>query len=63
MQELRCERGTLLAVLDGGAVEIKCRSSYCGNGSKFGVIHRFDAITGALLETRKFRDPVTRKGE
>ena len=64
MQELRCENVTLHGILiESGVLEVKCRSSYCGAGVGKVVIHRFDVATGDLLETRKFRDPVTRKGE
>jgi hypothetical protein len=63
MHELRCENSILFGILDDGKVKVKCKSTRCGAGVGRVVIHSFDTITGVLLETRKFRDPVTRKGE
>jgi hypothetical protein len=62
MQELRCENGILFAVLDDGVVKVKCRSHRCGAGVGKVVIHRFDAGSGILLDTRRYKDPATRKG-
>jgi len=63
VQELRCESGLLFGLLGDGVLDVKCRSVFCGAGTGKVVIHRFSATTGVLLETRKFKDPVTRKGE
>jgi hypothetical protein len=63
MQELRCDNGILFGYLGDGVLDVKCRSYRCGAGVGKVVIHRFNAITGVFLETRKYKDPVTRKGE
>jgi hypothetical protein len=63
MQDVRCENDILFGYLGDGFLEVKCRSHRCGAGVGRVVIHRFHSITGVLLETRKFKDPVTRKGE
>lgn len=61
MTELRCDSGILHAVLtDEGYLEVKCRSNRCGKERGVVVIHRFNAQTGNLIETRRFQEP---KGE
>lgn len=56
--ELRCLNGIMFGKLDLGYIEVKCRSSRCGAvPGDVVVIHRFDAQTGKLVETQRFRDP------
>lgn len=55
--ELRCPHGIKFAVLTDGIIEVKCRSSRCGAGPGIVVLHRFDALTGEMIETLRFRDP------
>lgn len=55
--DLRCHNGIKFAVLENGLIEFKCRSSRCGAGPGIVVLHRFDAITGLLIKTLRFRDP------
>jgi hypothetical protein len=42
-------------------VEVKCSSRFCGAAPGVVVIHRFDATTGELAETRRFKDPVRKE--
>lgn len=58
--DLRCQ-AKKHGELDDGFVEIKCSSRFCGAGPGVVVIHRFDANTGELAGTRRFKDPA-RKG-
>mgnify|MGYP001121102522 CR=1 FL=1 len=60
MSDLRCDNGILFGVLDEGAIEVKCRSAYCGHAPGT-VIHRFDLATGKLLYTSRFKDPSTKQ--
>jgi len=57
--ELRCEHKILHGILDtkNHVVEFKCRSARCGARPGVVVIHRFDALTGVLLRTDRFKDP------
>jgi len=59
--DLRC-KAKKHAELDEGYVEIKCSSRFCGAEPGVVVIHRFDATTGELQETLRFKDPA-RKGK
>lgn len=60
--DLRCE-AKKHGELDDGLVEIKCSSRFCGAGSGVVVIHRFDASTGELRETLRFKDPARKKAQ
>lgn len=42
---------------DDGVLEISCRSALCGHRDGNVVIHRFDAKTGRLLDTKFYKDP------
>lgn len=55
MVDLRCVRKH--AELNDGLIEIRCRSVHCGFRAGILVIHKFDSLTGELLETNRFRDP------
>jgi len=61
MSDLRCDNGILFGVLDEGAIEVKCRSTYCGHAPGTVVIHRFSLATGELLYTSRFKDPGTKQ--
>ena len=54
--DLRCPNGIKFGELLEGAIEVKCRSSRCGAGTGIVVLHRFDAATGELLSTKRYRD-------
>lgn len=56
MTELRCN-GKLHGILTGRTVEVKCGSKWCGAGPGVVVLHLFDAESGALLDTKLFKDP------
>jgi hypothetical protein len=56
--ELRCE-AKLHGVLEDGVIEVRCRSAFCGARAGVVIIHRFHAMSGDLLETKKFRDPTS----
>lgn len=62
--ELRCGK-RLHGILneDEGTVEIACRSALCGHRAGVLVIHKFDAETGELLGTKKYKDPLTVRRE
>ena len=57
--ELRCPSKKHGEIVDS-LVETKCSSRFCGAAAGVVVIHRFDATTGELVDTRRFKDP-TRK--
>lgn len=68
MAELRCEHkllGILLRPAQGGVVELKCSSKFCGAGAGTVVLHRFSTDDGHLIDTRRYRDtpPVERTGD
>jgi hypothetical protein len=54
--ELRCQNKKH-GVLGDGVIEVACSSRYCGKENGVTVIHRFDARTGKLLETKRFKTP------
>jgi hypothetical protein len=56
--ELRCGGGVLFGILEDGVLEVKCRERHhCGVRAGVVIIHRFDAVTGNLLDTKEYRDP------
>lgn len=58
--ELRCPSRIKHGELVAGVLEVRCRSNRCGHEPGVVVLHRFDALTGELIETRKYNDPVRR---
>lgn len=52
--ELRCD-SKKHAELHDNVIEVKCSSRFCGASSEVVVIHRFDARTGELLTTTKYK--------
>lgn len=64
MKNIRCPGRMVgrLGDLNGRlAWETKCSSRVCGAGTGVVVLHRFDACTGELLDTRRYREPVQPK--
>lgn len=61
--DLRCDNKILHGILEGGSLEVKCRSSRCGARKGVVVIHCFDVESGALLETKVFKDPANGRKE
>lgn len=55
--DLRCDSKKFGELCDG-VLDVKCSSRFCGAGPGVVVIHRFDSLTGELLETKRFRDPM-----
>jgi hypothetical protein len=55
--DLRCESKKHGELPEPGVIEVKCDSRFCGAQRGVVVLHRFDALTGELLETKRFRDP------
>ena len=62
--EIRCEN-TMHGVIyfDDSTIEIKCRNSRCGAKSGVVVIHIFDQLTGEMLATDRYQDPIGRGGD
>lgn len=58
--DLRCEAKKHGVVVRPGLIEVKCDSRFCGAEQGVTVLHRFDATTGELVETVRFKDPVKR---
>jgi hypothetical protein len=54
--ELRCPNGIKFGELIDGLIEVKCRSNRCGAGAGVIVLHRFDPLTGELVDTKRFRE-------
>jgi hypothetical protein len=62
--ELRCDKRLHGVLTNDGVLEISCRSHLCGHRDGVVVIHRFDATTGAFLETKFYKDASeVRKGQ
>lgn len=56
MHELRCQGKLHGVIIAPNTIEVKCGSKFCGAGPGVVVLHRFDSVTGTLLETDTFRD-------
>jgi hypothetical protein len=64
--ELRCQSkllGILIIPADGGIVELKCSSRFCGARSGTVVLHRFSTGNGVLVETKRYKDTPKMKGK
>jgi len=58
--DIRCEHKKHGELADG-ILSVKCSSRFCGAGPGVVVLHRWDALTGAALPDKRFRDPGTVK--
>ena len=59
--ELRCagnKKFGELIIPGPGVLEVFCDSRFCGKRAGVSVRHRFDLLTGAVTETRKFQNPI-----
>lgn len=56
--DLHCGNKKFGELTEDGYLEVKCSSKFCGAAPGAVVLHRFDPLTGELLETKRFRDPV-----
>lgn len=54
--ELRCGKRLHGVLTDDGILEVSCRSALCGHVEGVVVIHRFDAKSGELIDTKKYKD-------
>jgi hypothetical protein len=65
MIELRCDgnkvHGNLLQPAIGGVIEVKCGSRWCGAEPGIVVLHQFSTLSGDLLNTVRFREPMNIK--
>lgn len=56
--DLRCKNVKHAEMTEPGIIEVKCRSRFCGAGNGVVIIHRFDTLTGELLITKRFKEPI-----
>jgi hypothetical protein len=61
MIELRCG-GTMHGRMDGFLLEVKCGRRSCGAKPGVVVLHTFDVMTGELVGTARYKDPIKKKG-
>jgi hypothetical protein len=59
--QLRCENKLHGLALDG-RIEIKCDSRFCGAGQGWTVLHEFNAVTGELVGTTRYKNPPPPEG-
>lgn len=62
--DLRCASRlhARLSEVDGQpALEIVCRSAFCGKREGMVVLHFFNPLTGELLVTKRYKEPATGK--
>lgn len=59
MIELRCG-GTMHGRMDGFLLEVKCHRRSCGSKPGVVVLHTFDVMTGTLVGTKRYQDPIRR---
>lgn len=55
MMDLHCGNKLHGIVLDNGLIEVDCTSKFCGKSPGVVVRHRFDPITGELIDTLRFK--------
>lgn len=57
-EELRCESGKLHGIiLAPNVIEIACNHRECGASREVLVLHQFNAVTGQLIATKRYRKP------
>jgi hypothetical protein len=56
--DLRCDNSILFGRISEGVLETKCKSSRCGAGPGTVVIHRFSLVTGRMIGTNRYKDPI-----
>lgn len=61
--ELRCPSKLHGILTEDGVVEVKCASRFCGHEAGTVVLHRFNAVTGELVNTVQFKDPRKERGD
>jgi hypothetical protein len=55
--DLHCGHIKFAELIEPGIIEVKCRSNLCGAGKGVVVLHQFDADTGDMISTRRFKEP------
>lgn len=63
--DLRCDSRlhARLSEVDGRpAIEVMCRSSFCGKAEGMVVLHYFNPVSGELIKTNRYKEPPARKG-
>jgi hypothetical protein len=61
MKELRCGGTMHGRMVDEFLLEVKCHRRSCGAKQGVIVLHTFDVVTGTLVGTKRFKDPVQKK--
>ena len=59
--DLHCGKKLHGRLIANGLIEVACDSRWCGKTPGNVVLHRFDPMTGELVETRRFKKPPTPK--
>ena len=57
-QDLRCPAKLHGVMVSDHTLEVKCGSRFCGAGSGVVVFHQIDTLTGQVVGTKKYRDPI-----
>lgn len=57
MTNFRCPGNKLHAKLVQGRLEVRCDSRWCGKRPGIVVIHRFDIVSGEMVDTVRFKSP------
>ena len=57
MSELRCESKLHGILVAPNVIEISCNSRFCGADRDTVVLHKFDARTGDMIETKLYKKP------
>lgn len=57
--DLHCGNKLHGRLLDNGLIEVACQSRMCGKVAGNVVLHRFDPITGELIDTKMYKKPPT----
>lgn len=55
--DLHCGNKLHGRLLDNGLLEVGCQSRMCGKEAGNVVLHRFDPLTGELVETLRYKQP------
>lgn len=62
--ELRCDHGILHGTIgEFGLIEFRCRSKRCGHEPGVIVIHKFNVLTGQMVQTSLFAEPIMERNE
>jgi hypothetical protein len=56
MIDLRCPSKKHGSVIGKDVVEVKCNSRFCGARRGVIVLHRFNTVSGDLLDTKRYKE-------